>query len=163
MEGFHEGCEREGRKGNKRRDGKKERKEEKETQQRFGIPVAIAWRESVFLFFSHERNFAYLAGCRQGLDVNRLISVLLGARAGGGRHAREIIYLRLGLRGRPRRRGAVRGPGLENLPRITKRLYSRRALPPSLSRSLLSFLLSSENDRCCFAKSDRNARYSTMG
>lgn len=43
----------------------------------------------------------------------------------------------------PEGEGAVRGPGLENLPRITKRLYSRRALPPSLSRFLLSFLLSS--------------------
>lgn len=157
--GFPRGVyEREGRKGNKRRDGKKERKREKETQQRFGIPVAIAWRESVFLFFSHERNFAYLAGCRQGLDVNRLISVLLGARAGGGRHAREIIYLRLGLQGRPRRRGSrSRARPRELTSNNEATLFA--PCSPSLSFEIPS-LVSSLIDRCCFGKSGRNARYS---
>lgn len=43
------------------------------------------------LFFAEKRNFAYLAGCRQGLDVNRLISVHESSR--GGREARARNYL----------------------------------------------------------------------
>lgn len=63
---------------------------EKEERMRKGV-FWYSRRDSLegILFFAEKRNFAYLAGCRQGLDVNRLISV----HELEGREARARNYL----------------------------------------------------------------------
>lgn len=85
-EGFHEGCTREG-----KTVGWERRKERKGGGAVFWYSRRDSLEGIRVLFFAEKRNFAYLAGCRQGLDVNRLISVHESSR--GGREARARNYL----------------------------------------------------------------------
>lgn len=128
--------------------GKEERERERERNAVFWYSRRDSLEGIRVLFFAEKRNFAYLAGCRQGLDVNRLISV----HELEGREARARNYLfASGFTRAPKARShSRRGPSLENLPRITKRLYSRRAPSSSVSRFLFFFFFSHMENESLF-------------